>query len=107
MLRKWTRISPPVHALVVLAVAGWLSLYSGWRGVAGAALLAAFSILATIAAAGEPAGLPQNTIPHAVWLILGSIGRYAPILLIVLRVSELIRRAVFKNRHRLVETSRD
>jgi hypothetical protein len=61
-----TRISPPVHALLILAFAGWFALYSGWRGVAGAAVLAAFSVLVTIAAAGEPAGLPQNDIPHAV-----------------------------------------
>ena len=96
-----TRISPPVHALVILALAGWFALYSGWRGVAGVAVLAAFSVLVTIAAAGEPAGLPQNDIPRAVWLILGSIGRYAPILLIILGLSELIRRAVSRRRQRL------
>ena len=96
-----TRISPPVHALVILAAAGWFALYQGWRGVAGTAILAAFSILVTIAAAGEPAGLPQNNIPQAAWLILGGIGRYAPLLLIILNVSVLIRRAVPRNRQRL------
>jgi hypothetical protein len=96
-----TRISPPIHALVILAAAGWFALYRGWRGVAGTAVLAAFSVLVTIAAAGEPAGLPKNDIPHAAWLILGSIGRYAPILLIILGASELIRRAVYRKRERL------
>jgi hypothetical protein len=96
-----TRISPPVHALVVLAVAGWFTLHQGWRGIAGTAVLAAFSMLVTIAAAGEPAGLPPNEIPHAVWFILGSIGRFAPILLIGMGLIELSRRALLAKRQRL------
>jgi hypothetical protein len=100
-----TRISPPVHALAILAAAGWLALYRGWRGVAGTAVLAAFSVLVTIAAAGEPAALPQNDIPYGVWLILGSIGRYAPILLMIIGVSELVRRAILRKRERLSQPS--
>jgi hypothetical protein len=93
-----TRISPPVHALLILAVAGWFALYRGWRGVAATVVLAAFSVLVTIAAAGEPAGLPSNKVPYSVWLILGSVGRYAPILLIIFGVLELTRRAVHRRR---------
>jgi hypothetical protein len=89
-----TRISPPVHALLIIATAGWFALYRGWRGVAATTALVAFSLLVTIAAAGEPAGLPNNEVPWVVWLILGLIGRYAPILLIVLGLAELVRRTI-------------
>lgn len=91
-----TRISPPVHALLILTLAGWFALYKGWRGVMGTVVLMAFSLLVTIAAAGEPAGLPQNGVPRMVWLVLGSIGRYAPLLLMGLGASELLRRAFFR-----------
>jgi hypothetical protein len=89
-----TRISPPVHALLMIAAAGWFALYRGWRGVTATAALVAFSLLVTIAAAGEPAGLPNNGVPWGVWLILGLIGRYAPILLIVLGLADLVRRII-------------
>jgi hypothetical protein len=88
-----TRISPPLHALVIIASAGWLATYRGWRGIAAIVVLLAYSVLVTVAAAGEPAGLPHNNVPRLVWLILGGIGRYAPILLILFGAAELIQRA--------------
>jgi hypothetical protein len=93
-----TRISPPVHALLILALAGWSVLYRGWRGVASALILVAFSVLVTIAAAGEPSKLPPNEVPVLAWYVLGAIGRYAPIAIIVLGVAELARRAYQRHR---------
>jgi lysylphosphatidylglycerol synthetase-like protein (DUF2156 family) len=87
-----TRISPPVHALVILSLAGVFALLRGWRGVLATIVLVAFAVLVTIAAAGEPAGLPENDVPKLAWVALGTIGRYAPILIIALGLSELARR---------------
>lgn len=93
-----TRISPPVHALLIITAAGWFALYRGWRGIAATVALVAFSLLVSIAAAGEPAGLPNNDVPRLAWLILGLIGRYAPILIIVLGLAELGRRTMQRTR---------
>jgi hypothetical protein len=100
-----TRISPPVHALLILATAGWFALYRGWRGVVATLALVAFSLLVTIAAAGEPAGLPQNDVPRFAWLILGVIGRYAPLLLILLGLAELVRRVLRRARSKQASTT--
>jgi hypothetical protein len=51
----------------------------------------------TIAGAGEPAGLPENDLPRGAWVILGTIGGYAPLLVAVLGVSELVRRFLARN----------
>ena len=93
-----TRISPPVHAMVIIALAGWLALRRGWRGVAAIVALVAFSLLSTIAAAGEPARLPANDVPGAAWFFLGAIGRYAPLLIIGLGLAELVRRGAGRAR---------
>lgn len=93
-----TRISPPVHAMMILALAGWFALRSGWTGVVATLVLIAFSALVTIAAAGEPAGVPANAVPHGAWLLLGAIGRYAPLLIILLGSAELVRRMLPRRR---------
>jgi len=95
-----TRISPPVPGLLILTLSGILALHSGWRGVLATLLLVVLSILVTIAAAGEPAGLPPNDVPQVAWFVIGAIGRYAPILLITLGVAELIRRVTKARRGR-------
>jgi hypothetical protein len=46
----------------------------------------------TIAGAGEPAGLPANNIPRWAWIILGSIGGYAPLVVAALGIADLVRR---------------
>jgi hypothetical protein len=51
----------------------------------------------TIAGAGEPAGLPANNVPRWAWVVLGTIGGYAPLLVAGLGVAELVRRFVTRN----------
>jgi hypothetical protein len=46
----------------------------------------------TIAGAGEPAGLPANNVPRWAWIILGTIGGYAPVVVAALGVADLVRR---------------
>lgn len=94
-----TRISPPVPGLTVFTIAALMSLYNGWRGVAATVVIMTVSVLMIIAGGGEPAGLPQNDVPSWAWLILGTIGLYAPLLIIVLGAADLARR--FRARRRL------
>lgn len=93
-----TRISPPVPALVVFTLAALVALYGGWRGVAGTVVIMAVSVLMVIAGGGEPAGLPQNNVPGWAWRLLGTIGYYAPLLIIGLGAAELASR--FRTRRR-------
>jgi hypothetical protein len=76
-------------AFTLLSIA---ALWRGWRGVAATVLIVALCALMTIAGAGEPAGLPANDLPRWAWVILGTIGGYAPLLVAVLGVTELVRR---------------
>jgi hypothetical protein len=93
-----TRISPPVPGMVILTSAALCVLFRGWRGVAATLVLCGFSLLVMIAGAGEPATLPPNNIHPSVWFILGVIGRYAPIFIIALAFTELVRRGVSRRR---------
>lgn len=87
-----TRISPPIHALIILTIAALCTRLSGWRGVASVLLLIGFSVLGVIAAAGEPSNLPANNVPLLLWTILGTVGRYAPPVIIALGIAELLWR---------------
>jgi hypothetical protein len=89
-----TRISPPVPAMIAFTLLSLAALWRGWRGVAATVLIVALCALMTIAGAGEPAGLPANGLPRWAWVILGTIGGYAPLLVAVLGVSELVRRTL-------------
>jgi hypothetical protein len=93
-----TRISPPVPAMIVFTLLALAALWRGWRGVAATVLIIALCVLMTIAGAGEPAGLPTNNVPRWAWLILGTIGGYAPLLVAALGAAELIRRFLSRRR---------
>lgn len=99
-----TRISPPAYALVILAFAAVVALRRGWPGLAATVVLVAFSALSVIAGAGEPAGLPPNNVPSFVWTVVGTIGQFAPILVIAAGLSELVRRALSRYARRASST---
>jgi hypothetical protein len=92
-----TRISPPVPAMIAFTLLSLAALWRGWRGVVATVLIVALCAIMTIAGAGEPAGLPPNDLPRGAWVILGTIGGYAPLLVAVLGVSELVRRFLARN----------
>ncbi len=92
-----TRISPPVPAMIVFTLLSLAALWRGWRGVVATVLIVVLCALMTIAGAGEPAGLPANGIPRWAWVILGTIGGYAPLLVAVLGIAELVRRFLTRN----------
>ena len=96
-----TMISPPVHAMVLLAVAAVFALRDGWRGVLATVLLVALSTLGIIAGGGEPQALPANRIPDFAWQILGAIGRYTPLAIVAIGLAELSRRAVRRSNRSL------
>jgi hypothetical protein len=89
-----TRISPPVPAMTAFTLLALAALWRGWRGVAATVLIVVLCAMMTIAGAGEPAGLPANEVPRSAWVILGTIGGYAPLLVAVLGLAELVRRFV-------------
>jgi hypothetical protein len=78
-----------LHAFTLLALA---ALWRGWRGVVATVLIVALCAIMTIAAAGEPAGLPANNVPRWAWIILGTIGGYAPLVVAALGLADLVRR---------------
>jgi hypothetical protein len=92
-----TRISPPVPAMIAFTLLALAALWRGWRGVVATVLIVALCALMTIAGAGEPAGLPANDLPRWAWLILGTIGGFAPLLVAGLGISELVRRLLTRN----------
>jgi hypothetical protein len=92
-----TRISPPLPAMIAFTLLAVAALWRGWRGVVATVLIIALCALMTIAGAGEPAGLPSNNLPRWAWVILGTIGGYAPLLVAVLGVAELVRRFMTRN----------
>jgi hypothetical protein len=55
-------------------------------------LIIALCAIMTIAGAGEPAGLPANNVPRWAWIILGTIGGYAPLVVAALGLADLVRR---------------
>jgi hypothetical protein len=87
-----TRISPPVPAMIVFTLLALAVLWRGWRGVVATVLIVALCAIMTIAGAGEPGGLPANNIPRWAWIILGSIGGYAPLVVAALGIADLVRR---------------
>lgn len=92
-----TRISPPVPAMIAFTLLALATVWRGWRGVVATVLIVVLCALMTIAGAGEPPGLPANNLPRWSWVILGTIGGYAPLLVAVLGLTELVRRFVTRN----------
>jgi hypothetical protein len=78
-------------AFTLLALA---ALWRGWRGVVATVLIVALCAIMTIAGAGEPAGLPANNVPRWAWIILGTIGGYAPLVVAALGLADLVLRYV-------------
>ena len=93
-----TRISPPVMPMLVVAIAGLLALKRSNWGIAATLVVMAFSALVSIAGAGEPAGLPPHNIPRALLRVLGTVGAYAPLLMIALGAAELARRLIARRK---------